>query len=155
MRATAGDAALRSVLLAGLAAIVAGTFLPWLRSGTVDRNSYRAGDMLRRIEQLPTALGFLMDVWPFLSLACAGAAALVLLRIDRAALTAAGVCAVVAGTTSAVVLVRGSSGLVRAVPTGPLLTLTGSVLTFATVLVAVARIRLGLRRRPHPVWRGR
>jgi hypothetical protein len=27
----------------GLVAIVIGTFLPWLRSGTQDRNSYQAG----------------------------------------------------------------------------------------------------------------
>lgn len=146
---------MRSVLLAGLAAIVAGTFLPWLRSGTVDRNSYSAGDVLRRIEQLPSALGFLMDVWPFLSLACAAAAALALLRIDLAALAVAGVCAVVAGTTSAMVLVRGSSGLVRAVSTGPLVTLIGSVLVFVTVLVSATRIQLGVRRRAYPVWRDR
>ena len=155
MRASAADAARRSVLLAGLAAIVAGTFLPWLRSGTVERNSYRAGDVLRRIEQLPSALHFLMDVWPFLSLVCAAAAALALLGIDRAALTLAGLCAVVAGTTSAVVLLRGSQGLVRAVSTGPLVTLVGSVLIFATVLVSMARIQLGLGRRPYPIRRGR
>jgi hypothetical protein len=134
---------------------VAGTFLPWLRSGTVDRNSYRAGDVLRRIEQLPAVLGFLMEIWRFLPLACAVAAALVLLRIDWAGLTVAAVCAVVAGTSSAVVLVRGSSGLVRAVSTGPLLSLTGSALTFATVLFSATRIELPLRRRPYPVWRGR
>ena len=149
------DRSLALSLLVGLAAIVVGTFLPWLRSGTVDRNSYRAGDLLRRIEQLPAALGFLLNVWPFLSLACAAAAALVLLRIDWAGLTVAAVCAVVAGTTSGVVLVRGSSGLVRAISTGPLLSLIGSVLVFATVLVSVARIQLGLRRHSYPVWRGR
>jgi hypothetical protein len=144
----------RSVLVAGLAAIVAGTFLPWLRSGTVDRNSYSAGDALRRLTQLPSGLGFLMNVWPFLSLACAVAAALVLLHIDRAGLPIAAVCSVVAGATSAVVLVRGSSGLVRAVSTGPLVTLIGSVLVFVTVMLVAARIRLEFRRRVDPAWRG-
>lgn len=145
----------RVVLVAGLAALLAGTFLPWLRSGTVERNSYSAGDVLRQIAQLPSALDFLMDVWPFLSLACAVAAALALLRIDLPALAVSGVCAVVAGATSGVVLVRGSSGLVRAVSTGPLVTLIGSVLVFVTVLVSSARIRREPRRLPQPVWRDR
>jgi hypothetical protein len=132
--------------VAGLAAVVAGTFLPWLRSGTVDRSSYSAGDVLRRIEALPTALGFLLDVWPFLSLACAAAAALAVLRVDRGALTVGAICAVTAGTTSAVVLVRGSTGLVRPVSTGPLVTLAGATVVFVTVLISLVRAYFRPRR---------
>jgi hypothetical protein len=132
--------------VAGLAAVVAGTFLPWLRSGTVDRSSYSADDVLRRIEALPTALGFLLDVWPFLSLACAAAAALAVLRVDRAALTVGAICAVTAGTTSAVVLVRGPTGLVRPVSTGPLVTLAGATVVFVTVLISLVRAYFRPRR---------
>lgn len=124
--------------------IVVGTFLPWLRSGTVDRNSYAAGDALRRVEHLPAALGAVLDGWPFLSIVCAVAAALALLGLRRWAFALGALCAVVAGAVSAVVLVRGSGGLVRAASTGPAVTLTGAGLISVSVVISVA-----------PVWFGR
>lgn len=119
---------------------MAGTFLPWLRSGTVERNSYAAGDALRRVEHLPAALGALLDGWPFLSFLCAVAAALLLLGARGWALGLGAFCAVVAGAVAGVVLARGSGGLVRAESTGPVVTLTGVGLISVSVILSVAPV---------------
>lgn len=138
----------RVVLVAGLVAVVIGTFLPWLRSGRVDRNSYAAGDALRQLEKLPTAVGYLLDAWPFLALLCALAAAAAVLNRMPVAAVAGGVAAAVAGSVSGYVIARASGSLVRPVFSGPITTLTGSCVVLVTVLTSLVGTRSNSRQRP-------
>jgi hypothetical protein len=127
---------------------VVGTFLPWLRSGTVDRNSYAAGDALSQVEHLPSAL---LATWPYLSILCALAAALALVGARRWAFGLGAFCAIAAGVVSVVVLVRGSSGLVRAVSTGPGVTLIGVGVISVSVVISLAPVASRQRRLARPV----
>ena len=51
----------------GLVTIVLGTFLPWLRSGTHERNSYQAGGAVRRLVEPSATVDHLLALWPFIS----------------------------------------------------------------------------------------
>jgi hypothetical protein len=138
----------RVVLVAGLVVMVIGTFLPWLRSGRVDRNSYAAGDALRRLEKLPAAVGYLLDAWPFLALLCALAAAAAVLNRMPIAAVAGVVAAAVAGSVSGYVIARASGSLVRPVFFGPITTLTGSCVVLVTVLTLFLGTRSDARKLP-------
>jgi glycerol uptake facilitator-like aquaporin len=132
----------------GAAAVAAGTFLPWLRSGTVSRDSYRAGDALRRIGELPSGVGVLFDVWPFVPLACALTVAAALLGRIRPAAVVATVVAAVAGATAGGVLAAGTDSLIRPATSGPAVVLAGSGVILATVLIAIVVVQ---RARTRPV----
>lgn len=138
----------RVAMVTGLVVVVIGTFLPWLRSGRVDRNSYAAGDALRQLEKLPAVVGYLLDAWPFLALLCAAAvAAAVLDRMPIAAVTGA-VAAAAAGSVSGYVLAKASDSLVRPVFPGPITTLTGSCIVLVTVLTLFLGTRSNARQLP-------
>lgn len=56
------------VLVGGIAAIV-GTFLPWFRSGAVDRTSYELFDIVERLGFAPDGtMGWLLRLWPLVPL---------------------------------------------------------------------------------------
>lgn len=138
-------ALVRTAAIAGLVVTVVGTFLPWLHSGTATRSSYAAGGAARRLLGLDGALGAALVAWPFLGLACAVAAALLLLGRLVAGAALALVCALVAGAAAVVVLGRDAGGLVGPAGLGPGVTLAGAVLTALAALVAFAP----MSRRPY------
>ena len=54
---------------AGSAAAVTGSFLPWLRSGSVDRSSYEIFDLVDRLGFSPDgAVGWALRLWPLVPL---------------------------------------------------------------------------------------
>jgi hypothetical protein len=130
---------------AGLAAIVAGTFLPWLDSGSTTRNSYQAGGVARRLLDVSGWLGAGLQAWPYVGLLCAAVVALFALGLPRSAaalglLTAGCAAAVAAGALS----VQGN-GLVGPAIRGPIVTIAG-----ATAVIMASSLLL-LQRQPRRV----
>ena len=64
-------------------AIVVGTFLPWLHSGSVGKNSYQLAGVGQRRLELPGWADALLVGWPFLGPALAVLAALLASRLRR------------------------------------------------------------------------
>lgn len=129
------NALVRIGACAGLGGIVLGSFLPWLRSGSATRNSYTADGLLRRTLQPGGAIPVLLHSWPYLSLGCALAAALLLAGpgyAPAAARLGALVGLLVAAATGTVAIWAldsvASSGLVRLARVGPLVTLCSAAL---------------------------
>ncbi|SHG07333.1 hypothetical protein SAMN05443575_1296 [Jatrophihabitans endophyticus] len=132
------------MLVGGLVALVVGTFLPWLRSGSATRNSYAAGGALRRILDPGGALGGALAVWPFVTLACAAAIALVLLGRIPAGAVVALLAACAAGSAGAVALAAAPRPYVRAAALGPAVTLAGAAVCLLGALACL------LARHRHP-----
>ena len=56
-------------IVVGGAAAVLGTFLPWLRSGAVDRSSYEVFDLVERLGFAPDGwFGWMLRLWPLVPL---------------------------------------------------------------------------------------
>jgi hypothetical protein len=132
----------------GLVTVVVGTFLPWLRSGSVTRNSYATDGAMRRLLDSDGALGSLLAAWPFVSLACAAAIALLLLGLTRSGAVVGLIAAGSAGTVAVAVLATDSHFIVRPAPAGPTVTLGGAVLAGLAVLVRHTPIHHRLTGRP-------
>lgn len=127
-----------SVAGIGLAVLVAGTFLPWLRSGIVLRDSYQSVGALRTlVGGTPAAL---LNAWLMVIPACAVCVVLYAFRLRR---TSAGlgclVCAVV-GTAAALVVVQGTDpgAVVAAVAPGPTVTLVGATVALIGAIAVLA-----------------
>lgn len=132
--------------LAGLAVTVVGTFLPWLQSGQVRRNSYQTSGAMQRLLGLHGAADSALTAWPFVGLACAVSVALFALGLHRAG----AVTALATGAAAAVVAVGAltvdGTGLVAPVRVGPAVTLAGAIAVLAAatlILVSRRRARLG------------
>lgn len=132
-----------SYLLAGcgLLAVVVGTFLPWLQSGEVRRNSYAAFGLLRRLigfDGLPAAL---THGWPLLAL-CATAAVLAAVSgLHRIAVAVALVTVAWSATVSGAALAWQSTAGVSIVAIGPAVTLAGDAAVFvAAILTLISRV---------------
>ncbi|MGB3441990.1 MAG: hypothetical protein WBA97_24865 [Actinophytocola sp.] len=130
----------------GLLAIGVGTFLPWVKSGTVLRDSYESIAIIRTIKVLDgSPLALILDAWtlliPMITL-CVVAYAL---GFRRSAATISAVVAIISGTVAGSATVVGGGENVRLgiSSTGPVTTLIGSVLT----LVGVVGIFAGRRSR--------
>ena len=134
----------------GLVLIVVGTFLPWLRSGTVTRNSYQAAGAIRDVLEPGPLAGAALRVWPAVSLACALAVALYLLALRTLAAVLVVLLVAVAAAAAVGTLVSGPYGTVAAAPTGPAVTLAGGAIALAAVTMLLSRSirRTGTRRRP-------
>jgi hypothetical protein len=121
----------------GLAVLVAGTFLPWLHSGSTTRNSYQAGGLARRVIHVPGWLSGALVVWPFIGLVCAGVITLYAVALARSAallglLIGAGALAVSSGA-----LAIHGNGAVAPAGTGPTVTIFG-----ASVVMAASSVLL-------------
>lgn len=132
----------RPLLILGLGAIVVGTFLPWMHSGTATRNSYQAGGLARRVLQVPAWLNTALYVWPFTALAAAAVAALLVMGWTATAgglglVLSAGCSVVTIGTLS-----LGGTEAVSPAAVGPVITLSGAVVVLAssTLLLAASKI---------------
>ena len=133
----------------GLVLALVGTFLPWLVSGEVRRNSYAVAGIADRV-LIPDghALAWLVSGWSFAAPALVLPAAVGALRWWRTAAVVALVVTTVTGVVAAMVLSLGSApGLVSPDPLGPAVTLGGSLLAFGSGVTVLLRSR---RRRTRP-----
>ena len=119
---------------AGLCVLVVGTFLPWLRSGDVLRNSYQTDGAIRRLMEPDGLLRTALHVWPLVSLACAAVVALFLLGLRFVAAAMAVVVALAAGGVSLAALISTGTQPIMIDSRGPLGTFVGA----AVVLVAAS-----------------
>ncbi|MFC4003436.1 hypothetical protein ACFS2C_16685 [Prauserella oleivorans] len=112
----------------GLVVAVTGSFLPWFRSGEVERNSYQAAGLVDRFALLdnPFATGALA-AWGAVPLLCALCVALFATRLLRVGATTTVLLAIVVGTVSLLATVQRSDGegVIGITPAGPLTTTTG------------------------------
>ncbi|MDQ6849831.1 MAG: hypothetical protein M3070_07610 [Actinomycetota bacterium] len=128
--------------------LVAGTFLPWLKSGRASRNSYQASGAVRRLVDPPDPLGVLFTVWPLLALASGAAAALFLLGIRRAAAVLGTVTALIAGAAAFGAVKSTSSAYASVIISGPTTTLIGAALVVVASPVCTMRARPAPRSTP-------
>jgi hypothetical protein len=134
-------------VLGGLGALllVAGTFLPWLASGTALRNSYQAMAVARRLRLADGAAGTVLDpvltAWPACGGITAGLLVLYVVGLRRTAAVGISLLSVVAGTvaTAIVVLLPPGDFTIRAVLLGPVVTATGAVLAVIGAVATLAR----------------
>lgn len=133
---------LLAVIGLGLATMVAGTFAPWLRSGTARRNSYTSDGVVRHFLSPDGTTHAILMVWPFLSALCAIAAALLLVGLVRTGCLLAAGCAAAVGIVSVRVLSTGSSAIVGVDRIGSVVTLTGCVIVVIGIVVFTVHQRL-------------
>lgn len=131
----------RWVLCAGLLVLVAGTFLPWLRSGRTSRNSYATDGAVRRLLDVSGAAEAALRAWPFVSLLCAAAVAAVLLGRVLVGAGLAVVAALPAGAVAGWALAAPNRGLLHAATIGPAVTLAGTIIVAVGVLACASTIR--------------
>ncbi|ONI84296.1 hypothetical protein ALI144C_16160 [Actinosynnema sp. ALI-1.44] len=129
----------------GLALVVLGSFLPWVRSGTVFYNSYQSLGILRHLGFTDTfpALGILLDIWLGVIPAAAVAIAMYALRLRRTAAVLAVILALLMGTIAGAATVQGENedGVISIASTGPAVMLAGAVLTLLGAVVVLVTQR--------------
>lgn len=68
-RSRAGDHVPSAITTGGAAVALIGTFLPWLRSGSVDRSSYEIFDLVERLGFSPNGtIAWTLRLWPLVPL---------------------------------------------------------------------------------------
>lgn len=125
--------------LAGLLVAVAGTFLPWLRSGATLRNSYELVAVARRLTSLGDGpVGVALGGWPAVGVLAAGCTGLYALGWRRCHAAATAILGVLVGTvaTIAVVILPAGDSAIGVVAAGPLVTLAGAAMAVLGALVA-------------------
>ncbi|MQA63222.1 MAG: hypothetical protein GEU86_17410 [Actinophytocola sp.] len=112
--------------------IGAGGFLPWVRSGTVSRDSFELAGVLDRHGHDGALLWVVLSVWIVVPLGCALCAATYLLGWPRLAALLSITISLFAGTVGVLAYVEGTnvSGTVVAVSAGPVTTSAGSGIAF-------------------------
>lgn len=119
----------------GLAAIVGGSFLPWLQSGRTSRNSYETGGVIRRLVGTDDLVNGLLRLWPAVGIACAAAIALYLFGLRTLATIVAGLAALGGGAAAIGALAATANSYARVDLSGPVVTLTGAILVALAVLL--------------------
>jgi hypothetical protein len=128
-----------SVAATGLVVLVLGTFLPWLRSGVVLRDSYQSAGALRELVS-GTFLDTLLTAWLMIVPACVVCVGLYLLRLRRVSAGFGCLVSLVVGTAAGLVVVQGTDprSLISAAPAGPAVTLTGATVTLVGAIAVLA-----------------
>jgi hypothetical protein len=122
---------------AGLVTVAVGTFLPWVRSGSVLRDSYESISLIRTIRVLDgSPLALIIDAWTFLipiSTLCLIAYGV---GFRRSAATIAVIVAIISGTIAgAATVISGGEEIQLGISSiGPTTTLVGAVLTLGGVV---------------------
>jgi hypothetical protein len=126
------------VAASGVTVLLAGTLLPWLRSGATLRNSYQAATALHA--WVSGAVATLLTVWPVVITAWALCIALYALRLRRVSAVLACLFGVLTAAVAVAVLGQdGQSGaLIGPVIAGPAVTLIGATLAFVGAIGVVA-----------------
>ena len=132
----------------GLLALVTGTFLPWLRSGTHERNSYEAGGAVRRLFGTTGWFDHLLALWPLVAIACAGAVALYLFSLRTVAILLAVLAALAGGAAATAALATTGTSFAAVAIMGPVITLTGATLVALAALLAALAAAAVPRRAP-------
>jgi hypothetical protein len=128
------------VATAGLAVLVIGTFLPWLRSGSVLRDSYQSAGALRGlVSGFNAQVGTLLAAWAVIIPWCAVCVAGYAIGLRRTAAVLGLIMSVVVGTAAGLVAVQGGAtgNMIAPVTTGPIVTLTGATIVLAGAIVVV------------------
>jgi hypothetical protein len=141
---------LRSVLsaqavgAAGLAVAVIGTFLPWLRSGDVRRNSYASFGVLRRLIGFHGVADVMIRGWPLLGAVSAAVVLVAVAGLHRTAGVLALATAAWALVVSSAALAHDPAAGIRVDPLGPAVTLTGATAAAAAaILTLITQVRAG------------
>ncbi|MTD13796.1 hypothetical protein GIS00_07550 [Nakamurella sp. YIM 132087] len=129
----------------GVVGTVLGAFLPWVRSGSVDRNSFELSGVASRLLFPDGLVSWLLSVWPLIGPLCAVPVVLALLRLWRSAGAMSVVLGAITIALSVTVQVMGGDravagiGLVR---TGPVVLAVGGLLLVlgGVVLLTVRRV---------------
>jgi hypothetical protein len=129
---------------AGIVVLVVGTFLPWLRSGRSERNSYETGGALRRLLELHGALDTAVSAWPFAGLLCAAVIAVFAFGRPRCAAALALLTGLATGAVAVAALLVDGNSFVRPLMLGPSVTILGATI----VVVAATLVLTSARRRP-------
>jgi len=132
------------IMALGVAAAVTGSFLPWVQSGRVAKNSYQiAGAAERYLPDVNSAVTGAVALWPWQGPIWAAIAVLYILGLRRSAAVIGVVFALALGAVSAAVLSVGTSvdnNWISLRSIGPIFTLIGAV------AVVVAGTMITLRR---------
>lgn len=137
-----GGAVLTAV---GLVTVAVGTFLPWVRSGSVLRDSYQSIAVIRTIKVLDgSPLSLVLDAWTLLIPVSTVCVVVYALGFRRSAATISAIVAIISGTVAgAATVVSGGEEIRLGIASfGPMTTLVGAVMT----LVGVVGIFAGRRR---------
>jgi hypothetical protein len=123
----------------GIAIMLGGTFLPWLRSGVALRNSYQAIDALRPLLGDIDGVGAVFTVWFGVIPACALCVASYALGLRRSSAIGAVLVSAVTGTAAgaAAVQAHDATSLIAVAGTGPVVTLAGAAITLLGALAVV------------------
>jgi hypothetical protein len=132
---------------AGLVLIAIGTFLPWVRSGTVLRDSYEAIGVIRAVKAVDgDPLELVLDAWTMIVPAATVCIAAFALGLRRTAATISVILAIICGTVAgtATVLSGGENVRLGTASAGPTTVLVGAVLTVIGVVGIFAGQRAGV-----------
>lgn len=124
---------------AGIVVLLAGTFAPWLISGTTSRNVYGAAGAGERLLRLDPPAATAVAALPFVGLAFALAMLLWLAGRTTAAAVSMLVLDVVATAAACAALAAPRTGPVHAVAIGPIVTLCGALINVAAILSPAIR----------------
>jgi hypothetical protein len=125
------------LLALGLVTLAVGTFLPWVRSGSVLRDSYESIAVIRTIKVLDgSPLALVLDAWVVLIPVSTLCVVTYAAGFRRSAATVSGIVAIISGTVAgAATVVSGGEGVRLGISsTGPTTTLIGAVLALAGVV---------------------
>ncbi|HEX6357786.1 hypothetical protein [Actinophytocola sp.] len=118
----------------GLVTVAVGTFLPWVRSGSVLRDSYESIAVLRAIKVLDgSPLVLVIDAWTLLIPVSTLCVVIYAVGLRRTGGTISSVVAIISGTIAgaATVVSGGEEVRLGIASAGPTTTLVGAVLTIA------------------------
>lgn len=127
-------AAVTALAATGLVTVGLGTFLPWVRSGTVLRDSYESIAVIRAFRVLDDSpLTLVLDAWTLLIPVILLTVVAYAVGLRRSAATISAIVAIISGTVAGSATVVGGGEEVRLgiSSTGPVTTLVGAVLTLA------------------------
>ena len=134
----------------GLLLVIAGSFLPWVISGTVRRSSYAIVGVVDRLGIAGDGVvGILVSGWPFVGVLCMTPVVAACLRWWRISGILGALVGLFAGVLSfgIVFLASGQSGLgVRLDPIGPAVMAAGSILLLSAGLLLAIGVGSPIRR---------
>jgi hypothetical protein len=123
----------------GLVVLLAGTFLPWLHSGTVSRDSYQSASVLRGLpSSLNGAENALLYGWLAVIPLCAVSIALYALNLRRPSGAIACLVSVLVVVTSVVAItLPGTTASVGFSSVGPTVTLVGAAFALIGGIIVI------------------
>ena len=138
-----GAAIAAGIMAVGLVTSIAGTFLPWLKSGSTTRDSYEVLS-LRDLAGLDGVAGSVVtSIWVGLTPLAMIAVALYVVRFRRFAACVGRLFGTISGTVALLATVQGDSkgALVGISSAGPITTLAGAVLTIVGAITVLTSYR--------------